>query len=246
MTSVDAEGASRAAAGETEVRDFVRYTFLRMGPAWRQRSRQERLAGIDELQEVLQAPPAGLMLRTFSLVGTKAGVDAMLWTVSPRLESLQELEARIGGTRMGAVLDVPFAYLGMGRRSEYLGGHDHGGQEGGRVSMGTKPYLFVYPFVKKRAWYGLPFKERQRIMGEHFRIGHQFPEVEIHTGYSFGLDDPEFILSFGADDPATFLDLVQALRPSEASRYTEIETPIFTCVACPPRRMLELGSGIVP
>jgi len=81
-------------------------------------------------------------------------------------------------------------------------------------------------------------------MGEHFRIGHKYPKVQIHTGYSFGLDDMEFILSFEADSPAEFLDLVADLRPTEASRYTLLETPIFTGLRVTPRRMIELAEGI--
>ncbi|MGA7922752.1 MAG: chlorite dismutase family protein, partial [Thermoplasmata archaeon] len=107
------------------------------------------------------------------------------------------------------------------------------------------PYLFVYPFVKKREWYGLAFKERQRIMGEHFRIGHRHPKVRIHTGYSFGIDDMEFILAFEAESPAEFLDLVSELRSTEASRYTALETPIFTCVLTSGRRMLDLADGLL-
>jgi chlorite dismutase len=63
--------------------------------------------------------------------------------------------------------------------------------------------------------------------------------VTIHTAYSFGLDDQEFVLSFEADDPLDFLDLVMELRPSEASRYTDKETPIFTCILSTPESMLE-------
>lgn len=225
-------------------RDFVRYTFLRLRPEWRRNPPQEREDGRRSLVEVLTHPPEDLSLGTFSLVGTKAEVHGLLWMVSPRLESFQELEAKIWGTPLGGYLEVPYSFLGMGRRSEYLEGHVHGGHEGGRLTLGTKRYLFVYPFVKKREWYGLPFPERRRIMGEHFRIGHRFPDVEIHTGYSFGIDDPEFILAFGSDEPRDFLDLVQALRVTEASRYTELETPIFTCLAVDPSRMLELADGL--
>ena len=54
----------------------------------------------------------------------------------------------------------------------------------------------------------------------------------------------EFILSFEADSPAEFLELVSDLRPTEASRYTALETPIFTCVRTPARRMLDLADGL--
>ena len=57
------------------------------------------------------------------------------------------------------------------------------------------------------------------------------PEITINTTYSFGLDDQEFVVAFEGDDPGMFLDLVNELRPTESSEYTERETPIFTCVA---------------
>src|SRR5207247_8188395 len=138
-------------------------------------------------------------------------------------------------------LDIPYSYLAMTRRSHYLGSHRHAGQEGMAQSAHTlSRYLFVYPFVKKREWYRLPFVERQRIMADHFRIGHKYPKIKINTGYSFGLDDQEFVLAFEGDDPSEFLGLVEDLRGSEASMYTQLETPIFTCARVPRARMLDL------
>ena len=77
-------------------------------------------------------------------------------------------------------------------------------------------------------------------MRDHVQTGHKFPSVTIHTAYSFGLDDYEFILSFETDHPEDFLNLVMDLRGSEASRYTAIETPIFTCVYVTLEKMLDL------
>src|SRR2546425_529419 len=78
------------------------------------------------------------------------------------------------------------------------------------------------------------------VMADHFRIGHKYPKIKINTGYSFGLDDQEFVLAFEGDDPSEFLALVEDLRGSEASMYTQLETPIFTCARVPPARMLDL------
>ena len=92
-------------------------------------------------------------------------------------------------------------------------------------------YLFVYPFVKTRAWYALPADERRRIMSDHIRVGREYPNVDNHTTYSFGLDDQEFVVAFDTDDAGAFLDLVQRLRGTEASSYTLRDTPSFTCIA---------------
>ena len=46
----------------------------------------------------------------------------------------------------------------------------------------------------------LPKEERQRMMNDHFKIGHDYPSVKINTTYSFGLDDQEFVVAFETDD----------------------------------------------
>ena len=228
-----------------EPRDFVKYSFFHLRPEWRRLPPETREAGRTAFARVLEHPPEGVLVRSYSLTGLKAGTEMMVWSIAPELGPLQELHARLFGTPLGGYLDTPYSYLGMARRSEYLGEHAHGGEGSGtRRRPFDLPYLFVYPFVKKREWYALPFEERRRIMGEHFRIGHKYPKVQIHTGYSFGIDDMEFILAFETGTPAEFLDLVSDLRTTEASRYTALETPIFTCVLTSARRMLELADGL--
>ena len=228
----------------SESRDFVKYTFFHLHPEWRRLPGDEREEGKAAFARILDHPPGGVLLRTYSLVGLKADTEMMIWSIGSDLGAIQELHSRLLGTPLGGYLDTPYSYLGMGRRSEYLGEHAHGGEgTGAQRQPFDLPFLFVYPFIKKREWYGLSFEERRRIMGEHFRIGHKYPNVRIHTGYSFGLDDMEFILSFESGSPAEFLDLVSDLRPTEASRYTALETPIFTCVLTSARHMLDLAEG---
>ena len=81
--------------------------------------------------------------------------------------------------------------------------------------------------MKVRPWYALPPEDRQRAMDEHMRIGHEFSTIVNHTTYSFGIDDQEFMTAFECEEPADFMHLMLTLRDSEASRYTERDTPIF-------------------
>ena len=64
-------------------------------------------------------------------------------------------------------------------------------------------------------------------MAEHMRIGHEFETINNHTTYSFGIDDQEFMTVFECDEPADFMHLMSTLRESEASRWTERDTPSF-------------------
>ena len=65
------------------------------------------------------------------------------------------------------------------------------------------------------------------MMRDHALIGRGYPGVKLNTAFSFGLDDQEFMTAFECDEPADFMHLMQTLRETEASRYTERDTPIF-------------------
>jgi chlorite dismutase len=96
---------------------------------------------------------------------------------------------------------------------------------------------------KKREWYLLDADERMRVMRDHIEVARRFTGIETNTAYSFGLDDQEFVVAFDADDPSEFLDLVQELRATESSAYTESETPIFTCLRLSVERALDALDG---
>jgi chlorite dismutase len=112
--------------------------------------------------------------------------------------------------------------------------------------VGGRKYLFVYPFVKTRAWYLLPKEERQRIMKQHIRVGHDYTSVKLNTTYSFGLDDQDFVVAFETNYPDDFLDLVQELRETESSIYTQRDTPIYTCTRQDLQTMLAHVAGVEP
>ena len=89
----------------------------------------------------------------------------------------------------------------------------------------------------------MPPDERWKIMQEHIKVGREYPQIDLNTSYSFGLDDQEFVVAFETDEPSAFLDLVQRLRTTEASAFTKRDTPTFTCVACSVERALNALDG---
>ena len=216
-------------------RDFVKHSFYKVSPEWRRLSSTEKEEGKSQFTEVLAEFSDRIEIGSYSLVGTRADVDFMLWEISPTIDSINGLQAQLNRTSLGGYLEMPHSYLSMTRPSPYVDDHKHEGQEGTAASMRIigRKFLFIYPFVKTHEWYQLPMEERQQLMSEHFVIGHKYPSVKISTAYSFGLDDQEFVLGFETDDAGGFLDLVEALRSSKARPYTERDTPIFTCLAKP-------------
>ena len=220
-------------------RSFVRYTFFKVDLEWRRQPQGDRERSKAEFAAVVDEFSQQMSIGSYSLLGTRGDTDFMLWKISPTLELLDELSSQMNRTELGKYLHVPYSYLAMTRRSPYLVAHAHPGQEGEAVRAIGRRYMIVYPFVKTHDWYQLPAEERQRMMNEHFQIGHRFPSVKISTAYSYGLDDQEHVLGFETESPSDFLDLVMALREGEARPYTLRDTPIFTCIHKPLRDCLE-------
>ncbi len=232
------QGAGRGA----RQRKFMRYVFFKASREWRSLDEGTKEEASASFVKVLERHSKQLDLRFYTLVATRADVDFMIWIVADELDPVQEFVAELLATGLGKRIDMVYSFLAMTRKSRYIGSHRHPGQEGEAARGDTEKakFAFVYPLVKKREWYKVPFVERQRIMAEHFKIGHKYPSIKINTGYSFGLDDQEFVLAFEGDSPGEFLDLVEELRSSDASKYTERETPIFTCAAVDPKTMIRL------
>lgn len=227
-----AEPASAVAGKPALRRQFVSFYGIKVAPAWRALPAAEKAKGREGFIAACEAFRAeGGILVPYSLVGVRGDVDLMLWRIHYELEPLQRHGAALSKSPMGPYLSTPYALLGMTKRSTYVD-HIHPGHEDERLTVvpGTQKYVFVYPFVKTREWYGLDAAARGKMMREHIHVGTTYPSVKLNTTYSFGLDDQEFVVAFETDRPDDFLDLVQDLRDTEASRYTLRDTPTFTCV----------------
>jgi chlorite dismutase len=222
---------------EVSDRHFVKYTFLKVDPAWRRLDADSRARDKQEFFAACEDFGTDHLLQAFSLVGTRGDAEIMLVTEAENLDRIHEFHVVLGQAGLTKWCTQPYSFLGLRKGSEY----SEDERLVPRAFRGR--YLFVYPFVKTRAWYALPADERWRIMQDHIRIGREYPQVDNHTTYSFGLDDQEFVVAFDTDDASAFLDLVQRLRTTEASAYTLRDTPSFTCIASSVERALSAIDG---
>ena len=208
---------------------YVNYLFFKLDPVWRRLPDEEREQGKKEFLGAVEEHSGEMLLRSFSLMGLRSDADFMLWRIGYDLDAFEKMTSVLMKTGLGKYLEVTYSYFALSRRSIYVGEHTPGFQNRRYIVPGEGEYLFVYPFVKTRAWYRLPLAERQRMMDEHMKIGRKHYPVKNNTAYCFGIDDYEFILSFEAESPEKFQNLMMELRESDASSYTELDTPIFTC-----------------
>jgi chlorite dismutase len=219
---------------------YVAYTLYKVDPTWLRLPYEERVACKEAFAEVVSGWQERMELRSYSLVGVRPEVDFMLWKLTDRYDDLRELGTELNGTPFAGYLGTPYSYLAATKPSKYF---EEKSKRPRRVIPRGAPYLVVYPFVKKREWYSLSMDDRRRAMQEHAAVGSRFVTITNHTTYSFGIDDQEFMTAFECESPSDFLQLMMTLRETEASRYTERDTPIFVGTAQEIRELLDSLDG---
>jgi chlorite dismutase len=161
------------------------------------------------------------------MVGLRPGTDLLFWTRGSSLESIEEQVAAILRSDLGGWCHVEYSFQGVVAASPYVKRAlptNFADRQAGR-------YLIVYPFTKSADWYLLSSAERQRLMSEHMKLGHQHAGVSQLLANSFGLDDQDFLVAYRTDDPTGFSDLVRALRGIESRRSTLRDTPVLVGIS---------------
>ncbi|HEX8523992.1 MAG TPA: chlorite dismutase family protein [Tepidisphaeraceae bacterium] len=222
-------------------RQFVNFAFYKLDPAFRRLDDHDKIQARSEFLKLFQRPREGLMCLTYSTVGLRPDTDFLLWRIAQDPAAFQDQSQAINKTRLGAYFTTPHSMLSMTKRSMYIDKLDpfHTAESRTHIIPGKRKYLHIYPFVKTRDWYLLPLEERQQIMDVHIKVGNKYPSVKLNTTYSFGLDDQDFVVAFETDEPKDFLDLVMELRETQSSKFTQRDTPIFTCIQMPMEQVLD-------
>jgi chlorite dismutase len=205
---------------------FFTFTFYKVDPKWRWLNEMGKDEASREFLELLNAARKKIKIRTYSTIGLRHDSEFMIWTISPSLENIQVLSSKIYTTILGKYIEPTSTYLSLTRKSFYSN----------QVKLGFETeeeplrYAVVYPFIKSREWYLLPFEKRKEMMEEHIRVGRKYPEIRLNTTYSFGIDDQDFMLAFETDNLSRFQSLIIDLRETQVSKYIIKDTPMIPCV----------------
>lgn len=225
-------------AENTIQRVFVQYMTFKIDPSWRRLPKEVRDQGREELAQVIEKWASEVTTFAYSTVGLKVGAELMLWRQCESPIQIQDMTSEILNTGMGTYLEITHSLFGFTRPSVYT--RRHTPQEQAVFLSERQTYLVVYPFTKTTDWYLMSRDARQGMMNEHMRVGHEYADIRQVLLYATGLDDQEFIVAYETEDLPRFQALVIDLRNTEARRYTERDTPIFTAVHRPLREALGL------
>jgi chlorite dismutase len=189
-------------------------------PAATEPSASERLDdALDDLAE------QGVVTRgVYDVSGLRSDADVMFWLHGDDPARLQAALRRIRRTELIAPLLPTWNALGVHREAEFTASHVPGFLRGERA----RDWLAVYPFVRGYDWYVLPEEDRRRMLADHGRKGAAFTSVVANTVAAFALGDYEWILPMESDSLTDLVDMMRALRATEARLHVNEETPFFT------------------
>lgn len=218
------------AAGAEASQVFLNFSFFKVDPKWRWLNEVGRDEAAKEFATLIEVANTKMKVRTYSTLGLRKDCDFMIWMISESVEKIQVLASKIYSTVLGKYVELAHVFLSASRPSAYSKRQIVPGFMTDELPM---KYVVVYPFVKTREWYLLPFEERKKMMEEHITVGRKFPQVRLNTTYSFGLDDQDFMLAFETQDLRAFQDLIMQLRETQVSRHVVRDTPMIVCVYKP-------------
>jgi chlorite dismutase len=216
------------------------YSFCQFSPAYWATSSEKRQEIRNQL--LLSLRESQVHFDLYQVFPVRADVDLLVWCTLPVEDGhtparfFQQAAELFNPLR--AFLQPKEIWWGMTRASDYARGKSD--QEIDPLEGQRCTYLVVYPFTKTAEWYRMGRDTRQGMMNEHIRMGHQYPEIKQLLLYSTGLQDQEFIVAYETEDLGQFSTLVNELRGSEARRFTERDTPIFTAIYHTPEETLKL------
>jgi len=217
---------SSEATGKVRTSSYLNFSFFKVDPKWRWLNELGKDEAIKEFSSLIEVASTKMKVRTYSTIGLRYDTEFMLWTISDSVEKMQILISKIYSTILGRYVEPSYIYLSTSRPSVY----SNKVVPGFATDEQPMKYVIVYPFVKSREWYLLPFEERKKMMEEHIAVGRKFPQIRLNTSYSFGLDDQDFMLAFETNDLIDFQDLIVQLRETRVSKYVVRDTPMMVCI----------------
>jgi chlorite dismutase len=227
-------GADPAKRRQMVSQGFIVFQCWKLDREWRRLDAGTKRRQVDQFIAACDEASKGLKhFAAFSTAGLKADVDFILWAKATNLDALHDLALKQRSAELSQWMGLSHNYLAMLKGSPY-----------DQEDKIFKPadhykYLFLYPFVKTRQWYLLPLEERMRIMKGHIDSGAAYPMVKINTSYSFGIDDQDFVVAFESSEVDQFVNLVQGLRETESSLFTQRDTPMYVGVQMALKELLQ-------
>ena len=127
-------------------RQYVRFAFYKVDPVWRRLPAEEQAEQKLELADVIRSFNRRMLMRPYSLMGTRADSELLLWQIAETPDAFTEMSTAIARTRMGGYLNIAYSFFSQTKRSVYeIRGVEDATEEEERlvIDPSEAKYLFV-------------------------------------------------------------------------------------------------------
>ncbi|MDM4763318.1 chlorite dismutase family protein [Galbitalea sp. SE-J8] len=217
---------------------FTLFAVLRRDPLRPTREGDPSTGSGRRLDEAIaDVESAGVVIRGFyDTSGLRADADLMIWLHGADAQTLQWALRELRRSAALVNLLPTWNAMGVHRDAEFNRAHVPGFLRGERA----RDWLVVYPFDRSYDWYLLDDADRRRMLADHGRKGAAFRSVVANTVAAFALGDYEWILPMESDSLTDLVDMMRALRATEARLHVRGEVPFFTGRRIPASEVLEV------
>lgn len=210
-----------------ETRSLTQYTiysvFRRPVDATAPATLEQARADVDEV--VASFAQRGVTLRGFyDVSGFRYDGDVLVWIHGEDPQALQAAVRDIRRTALFANLELVWQVAGVHVAAEFNERH----MPAFMLGKDPEQWITIYPFVRSYDWYLLPEEERSVMLRDHGIVGSRYKEVLANTVASFGISDYEWMLAFEAPELIQLVDMMRALRYTEARLHVREEVPFYT------------------
>jgi chlorite dismutase len=203
---------------ETPDAGYALWAVLRRNP-------QQNITPGDLQLAVDRVEAEGVVIRGFyDVSGLRADADLMIWLHGAPPEKLQWALRELRRNKLLSSLIPTWSAMGVHRDAEFNRSHVPGFLRGEHA----RDWLVVYPFDRSYDWYLLDEDDRKRMLADHGRKGAAYSSVVANTVAAFALGDYEWILPMESDSLTDLVDMMRALRATEARMHVRGEVPFYT------------------
>jgi chlorite dismutase len=218
-----------------EINDTIRYTcwsvYRRTGaglPDDATEAFEALIAALDAADVVIRG--------CYDVSAMRGDADLMVWLHAPTAEAIQDALRQLRRSAIGEGIELSWSAMGLHRPAEFNKGHVPA------FMAGKDPldWATVYPFVRSYEWYLLPEEDRRAMLVEHGMMGREYEGILSNTVSAFALGDYEWILALESNELHETVDMMRALRSSQARRHVREEIPFYTGRRLDAARVIDL------
>ncbi|MCX5783426.1 MAG: chlorite dismutase family protein [Elusimicrobia bacterium] len=218
---------------------YSSFMFLRLDGKFRHLMSNERIAAKQEFENLVGACQEKVFLRTYSLVGIKAGYDMLMWIISHDIDALQKTWGALSNAGIGKYLSAEKSFLGVYPLPETPDAKELAMAGVFKNPFGKFKYMLLHPLSRTHSWHEMTEEERRKFTDEREAVLKKHPDVIEHFFYSYGLDDQEYIVVRESDNMEELAATCKQLREQRIKMFTKKDSPALFCVGRDLREILD-------